>query len=194
VAPLHGDITEVAGIRTTTPCRTAIDVLRWLPPHVGLALSDALAARRLISREEVLVALEAFAGCRGVAQGRYLEDLIEPKTESVGESCLRLRIVDAGFPRPTVQIEIVGLDGRAIYRLDLGWEDRKVAVEYDGREHHSTQEQLASDRRRRDALENLYGWQVLAVGSGEVFGRSLGLERAIGELLGLAPRITRRRW
>jgi hypothetical protein len=194
VAPLDADTTEVAGVRTTTPCRTAVDVLRWLPPHVGLAASDGLAARRLVAREEVLVALERFAGTRGVVQGRYLADLIEPKTESTGESCLRLRIVDAGFPRPSAQIEIRSVDGHVIYRLDLGWEDRKIAVEYDGQEFHSTQEQLAHDRRRRDVLEDLYGWQVLAVGSGHVFGRSLALERGIGELLGLAPRITRRRW
>jgi AbiEi antitoxin C-terminal domain len=193
-AAVSADVTELSGIPITTPRRTAIDVLRWLPPHVGLWVSDALAARRLVSREEVLVGLEEFAGCRGVARARYLADLIEPRSESFGESCLRLRIVDAGFPRPTAQIEVIDVTGHVVYRLDLGWENRKVAVEYDGEEFHSTPEQLAHDGRRRDALENDYGWRVLAVGRGEVFGRSLALERAIGELLSMAPTITRRRW
>src|SRR3954447_4166491 len=193
-APLHDDVIELSGVPTTTPRRTAIDVLRWLPPHVGLGASDALAARGLISREEILVGLEEFAGCRGVARARYLADLIEPKTESFGESCLRLRIVDAGFPRPTAQIEVVDMTGHVVYRLDLGWEDRKVAVEYDGEEFHSTPEQLARDGRRSEALENSYGWRLLAVGRGEVFGPSLALERAVGELLSLAPTIARRRW
>ena len=97
-ASLHQDVIELSGVPTTSPRRTAIDVLRWLPPHVGLGASDALAARGLISRKEILVGLEEFSGCRGVARARYLADLIEPKTESFGESCLRLRIVDAGFP------------------------------------------------------------------------------------------------
>jgi len=194
VAPLEGDVVLVEGIPTTAPRRTAVDVLRWLPPHIGLGVSDQLAARRLISREEVLSVLEDFAGSRGVARARYLADLIEPRTESFGESSLRLRIVDAGFPRPTVQVDVVDVHGRVVYRLDLGWEQRKIAVEYDGEEFHSSAAQLAHDRRRRDVLEHVYGWQVLAVGRGEVFGQSLALERAVGELLGLAPSITRRRW
>ncbi len=52
----------------------------------------------------------------------------------MGESWLRLRIVDAGFPRPVVQIEVLDADGRCVYRLDLGWPDRRLAVEYDGQD------------------------------------------------------------
>jgi hypothetical protein len=193
-APLHGDVVELSGIPTTTPRRTAMDVLRWLPPHVGLGVSDALAAHGLTSREAILLGLEDFSGCRGVARARYLADLIEPKTESFGESCLRLRIVDAGFPRPTAQIEVVDMTGHVVYRLDLGWEDRKVAIEYDGEEFHSTPDQRAHDERRRETLEKCFGWRLLAVGRGGVFGPSLALERAVGELLSLAPAITRRHW
>jgi hypothetical protein len=194
VAPLEGDTTEVHGIPTTTPRRTAIDVLRWLRPHIALGICDALASRSLICREDVMAGVEGFAGCRGITQARYLADLIEPKTESFGESCLRLRIVDAGFPRPTAQIEIIDREGRTVFRLDLGWEDRRVAVEYDGEEFHSTREQRAYDMRRREILERTFGWTVLAVGRGEVFGSSLRLERAIGELLSLSPAVRRRRW
>lgn len=194
VAPLDGDTTVVAGIPTTTARRTAVDGLRWLRPHMGLGVADALAARGLISREEIDRAVEDVAGCRGVVQARYLADLVEPKSQSFGESALRLRIADAGFPRPTAQVQVADVHGRVVYLLDLGWEDRRIAVEYDGEEFHSTAGQLAHDRRRRNILETDYGWEVLAVGRGEVFGRSLQLERAIGELLGLAPKIVRRRW
>lgn len=194
VAPLDGAVTEVCGVPTTTPLRTAVDVLRWLPPHMGLGICDALATRGLVSREEIVAGVEEFAGCRGVTISRYLADLVDPRSESFGESFLRLRIVDAGFPRPTAQIEIVGVDGRVIARLDLGWENRRVAVEYDGEEFHSSPEQRAHDETRREMIEREYGWRIVAVGRGEVLGRSLALERAIGELLSLSPRITRRRW
>jgi hypothetical protein len=46
--------------------------------------------------------------------------------------------------------------------------------------------------RRRETLETTHGWRVLAVGKGEVLGPSLALERAVGELLSLEPRIGRR--
>ena len=194
VAPLDGDTCLVDGIPVTTAERTAIDALRWLAPHMALAVADAMAGKALMDPGLVVQRLEDFGGTPGIRQARYLAGLIEPRTESFGESWLRLRIVDAGFPRPQVQIEILDAAGICIYRLDLGWDALRIAIEYDGEEFHSTPQQLAHDTRRRDDVERTYGWQVLAVGKGEVLGPSLVLERAVGELLSLEPRIWRRRW
>lgn len=194
VAPVAGEVCEVDGIPATTPLRTSLDVLRWLAPHMGLAVVDALAAAGLVTRDGLLARAAEVPGVRGIARARRLADLVEPRTESMGESWLRLRIVDAGFPRPRVQIEVLDADGRCVYRLDMGWEDRRIAVEYDGEEYHSTPEQLSRDLRRRDDLEQRYGWRVLAVGRGEVLGSSLALEQALGELLGREPLIRRRSW
>jgi hypothetical protein len=193
-APLKGDVCDLDGIPVTTAVRTAVDALRWLRPHMGLGVADALAHRGLVTPQELTCRVEDFAGCAGVRQARYLARLVEPGTESFGESWLRLRVVDAGFPRPRVQIEVVNAAGEVVYRLDLGWDDVKVAVEYDGDEYHSTPEQLRRDCRRRDELEAVHGWRVLAVGKGEVLGSSMALEQALGELLGLPPRLWRRRW
>jgi hypothetical protein len=194
VAPLSGDTCLVLGIPSTTAGRTAVDALRWLKPHMGLAVADALARQRLIEAEDVVERLQTLRGLPGIRQARYLAGLIEARTESFGESWLRLRIVDAGFPRPRVQIEMMDAAGRCVYPLDLGWEELRIAIEYDGDEFHSTPEQIARDRRRREDLEQNYGWRVLAVGKGEVLGSSMALERAIGELLSREPRIWRRRW
>jgi hypothetical protein len=194
VAPLREEICDLAGIPTTSPLRTAVDALRWLPPHMGLGITDALAAGGLVTPEALLARIAESPGVRGIARARHLAGLVEPRTESMGETWLRLRIVDAGFPRPTVQIEVLDARGRTVYRLDLGWEDELVAVEYDGEQYHSAAEHLARDRRRRDDLERTYGWRVLAVGKGEVLGPSLALEKAVGELLSREPQIRRRCW
>ena len=194
VAPLEGDVCELNGIPVTSAARTGVDALRWLRPHMGLGVADALAHRGLVTPQELSARVEDFGGCAGVRQARYLARLVEPGTESFGESWLRLRVVDAGFPRPRVQIEVVDAMGKVVYRLDLGWDDVKIALEYDGEEYHSTSEQVRRDRRRRDELEIVYGWQVLAVGKGEVLGSSMVLEKAVGELLSLEPRLWRRRW
>ena len=193
-AELRGETTELDGVPVTTARRTALDLLRWLRPHMALAVADALAGLGLITRDELMARVAEAPGLRGIGQARYLADLVEPRTESFGESWLRLRIVDAGFPRPRVQVEVLDDAGRCVYRLDLGWEDRHLAIEYDGEAHHSTPEQIGHDRRRRDILARTYGWEVLGVGRGEVLGSSLALERGIGELLGLEPQILRRRW
>lgn len=194
VAPLAGDVEHREGLACTTPERTAIDLLRWSQPHMGLAVVDALAARGLVDPARLVVAVERFRGAPGVARARYLAALVEPLTESFGESWLRLRILDAGFPRPTAQIRVVDAGGRVVYRLDLGWEDIRRAVEYDGEEFHSSPEHRRHDDARRRLLDDVYGWRVLGVGRGEVLGRSVALEAAVGELLGREPRILRRTW
>jgi hypothetical protein len=194
VAPLEGDVCHLNGIPVTAAARTAVDALRWLRPHMGLGVADALAHQGLVTPADLTSRVEDFAGCAGVRQARYLARLVEPGTESFGESWLRLRVVDAGFPKPRVQIEVVDAAGKVVYRLDLGWDDVRIALEYDGEEYHSTPGQMSRDRRRRDELETVYGWQVLAVGKGEVLGSSMDLEKAVGDLLGLQPRLWRRRW
>jgi very-short-patch-repair endonuclease len=194
LAPLSDEVSVVEGIPTTTPTRTAVDCLRWLRPYMGLGVADGLAAAGLLTVPDLLERVAESAGLRGAVQARRLSQLVEPKTESMGESWLRLRVVDAGFPRPRVQIEVCDETGQCVYRLDLGWEDERVAVEYDGEEYHSSPAQIAHDRQRRDTLERTHGWRVLAVGKGEVLGSSLALERAIGELLSLEPQIRRRSW
>lgn len=146
------DLQEVGGVPCTTPLRTAIDLLRWLQPHMGLGTADALAFRGLVDPAHLRDEVERWAGCPGVAQARRLAPLVEPRAESFGESWLRLRIVDAGFPRPVVQIEIVGADGRVRYRLDLGWPDRCLAIEYDGEEYHASGAAVSRSAATRRAV------------------------------------------
>ncbi|HYJ56315.1 MAG TPA: hypothetical protein VEX40_12540, partial [Mycobacterium sp.] len=46
--------------------------------------------------------------------------------------------------------------------LDFGWEDFKVALEYDGDQHQSDREQYLKDRRVLPELERL-GWTVIGI-------------------------------
>jgi hypothetical protein len=188
------DLMIVEGIRCTTPGRTAADLLRWLSPPMALASADAMAGAGLISPDEVSASLDRWPGQRFVEQARRLCAWIEPLTESFGESWLRLRILDAGFPRPVAQIHVLDARGRLVYRLDLGWPERRIGIEYDGDEYHSSAANRAADLRRRERLAQEFGWHVVGVGRGDVLGRKLDLERGVGELLGMEPMILRRTW
>jgi hypothetical protein len=191
IAPLEADVEEHLGLPVTSPVRTALDLLRWLPPHLALGATDALAHAGFVDPVAVCGDLERWEGRCGIVQARRLAELIEPATESFGESWLRLRILDAGFPRPTAQIR-VEVDGKT-YRLDMGWEHIRAAAEYDGEEFHSTPAQLSHDEHRRGSLES-DGWRILVARRGDVLGHGMHLERALGDLLGLEPKIYRRRW
>jgi hypothetical protein len=85
-------------------------------------------------------------------------------------------------------------DGREVYRLDLGDPGRQVGFEYDGEEFHGSSDDLREDEERRGTLRRRFGWHVVGFHRGHVWGRSLALERAVGELLGMAPQLVIRRW
>ena len=88
------------------------------------------------------------------------------------------------MPRPQTQIPLsVDEFGDLIIYLDMGWEDVKVAVEYDGEQHRSDRRQYTWDIRRLKCLSawvgSLSGWS-LATGrptSSAGFGRPLRAER-----------------
>ena len=81
-----------------------------------------------------------------------------------------------------------------VYRLDMGWRSRRIGLEYDGEEFHSSQAAREHDEARREELRRRFGWTVIGVGRGEVLGRGLALEHAVGGLLGKEPTIRVRRW
>jgi hypothetical protein len=181
------------GLPRTSDLRTVLDLARRLPRPMALAAIDSAAHLGLVQLEEAADALDRFAGHRGAAQARELISHGEPLAESFGESWLRLRILDAGFPRPVAQVPILQAS-REVYRLDLGDPARRVGFEYDGEEFHGSSEAVREDEKRRRRLRRQFGWNVVGFHRGHVWGRSLALERAIGELLGMAPQIVMRRW
>jgi len=188
------DLVMVGSVLATRPVRTAVDLLRWLQPHQGLGAADALAHEGLVEPEEIRESVERWRKHPGVGQARYLARLIEPATESFGESATRLRIVDAGLPRPVVQIEVLSEHGALVWRLDIGWPDRLKAVEYDGEKYHSTTAQREHDAARREQLDRRFGWQIYVARKEHVYGKDMSLEVAAGYMLGVQPRISRRTW
>jgi len=188
------DLMSIQGTPCTTPTRTATDLLRWLSPPMGLAGADALAAAGYIDQAEVSAMLERWPGHPFIKQARRLSSWIEPLSESFGETWLRLRILEAGFPRPLAQIPIFDSRGRVVFRLDLGWPERRIGIEYDGVEFHSDRASQLADLKRRERLARQFGWHVVGVGRGEVLGSKLDLERGVGELLGMEPTTLRRTW
>ena len=51
---------------------------------------------------------------------------------------------------------------RTVAFLDLGWEQFKVAAEYDGDQHRSDRKQYVKDIRRHELVDDL-GWYVVRV-------------------------------
>lgn len=191
---LPEDVLEIGGVPCTTPGRTAIDLARWLMPGMGLAVLDAMARRTLVDPAELSYLVERWRGDRYVAQARRLIGWCDPRSESYGESWLRLRFLDAGFPAPELQIPLTDDVGVELRRLDLGYRRYRYAWEYDGEEYHLGREAEAADRWRRADIERRWGWTVIGLGKNLVLGPSMALEYGVGEVLGMEPLLRRRLW
>jgi hypothetical protein len=155
------DITEVGRVRVTTALRTALDLGCKLKRQLALATLDQFMRLHGLTLVDFNAQLPRFRRRRGVIQLRQLVRVGDSRAESPGESWVRLAIHDAGLPPPEPQLSI-GLGNRELYRLDLGYKFQRVAVEYDGRAHHSSDEQIADDQARRSWLADR-GWTIIVV-------------------------------
>lgn len=156
------EVTTVAGIPVATPARTAFDLGRFLPRGPALARLDALMRARPFSIEDVLMLARRYKGARGVARLKEILPLVDGGAASPRETWLRLLYIDGGLPRPTTQITIVDEWGRYVRTVDMGWEEFRVAAEYDGGQHQTDRAQYVKDLRVLPKLAQL-GWHVMQV-------------------------------
>jgi hypothetical protein len=143
--------------------RTLIDLSAILSTkQLALALDDAL-RQGLLTIRQLDRRLREFkrGGRRNLAALRALVDargLDYVAGESVWEDKIFRWIVDSGLPTPDRQVWVT-IDGVS-YRIDLGYIDLKIAIEFDGYDYHHLWSRHVSDRERIIALQ-LAGWLVL---------------------------------
>lgn len=155
---LDDEICFAAGLPVTIPARTAFDIGRSRPLYKAVPILDALLAATGATVAEVRDVADRWPGTRGVRRLRWMLDLVDAAAESPQESRLRLILVRGGLPAPECQIRFPELR----IRVDMGWRDWKVAVEYDGVQHWSDAAQRAWDIERIALLESA-GWAVVRV-------------------------------
>lgn len=172
------DLTLVHGIRVTTVLRTALDLGRLSWKFDALAALDA-AVGHGVDHDLLVAEVSRFKGYRGVRQLRWLVTLADGRAESPGESALRLHWHQAGLPWPEPQVWIVDDDGVERYRLDLALPGLRYAAEYDGVEHHSSDEDREYDAKRREWLRNERGWLVEPFGKDDVYRPGTDIEEKL---------------
>lgn len=146
----------------TTPERTAFDIGRRGPFGHAVANLDALGAATDFKVPDVCELAARHPRVRGLRQLEAALELVDAGAQSPRETWLRLLLVNAGFPRPQTQIPVLGRDGFPRYFLDMGWEEIKVAAEYDGDQHWTDPTQYARDVDRQDYIAGV-GWIVIRV-------------------------------
>jgi AbiEi antitoxin C-terminal domain/Protein of unknown function (DUF559) len=156
------EICVVQGMPVTTPARTAFDLARRDRLETAIIRVDALANATGLKPQDVERLAESRRGARGIVQLRRVVELMDGGAESPQETRTRLLLIAAGFPKPQTQIVVVDEYGGFVGRVDMGWAEWKVGVEYDGPQHWEDPDQHARDIDRLADLA-AQGWLIIRV-------------------------------
>jgi hypothetical protein len=157
------EVVTVDGIALTGPARTAFDIGRRTGSRLpSLQRLDALANATAVGIDEVEAVISAHPGVRGLNRLRRVLPLVDGGAESPQETRTRLVLIDAGLPRPQTQIKVYDGYGEFVARVDMGYRELRVGIEYDGSQHWTAPEQRQRDIDRHWALVAL-GWVIIRV-------------------------------
>jgi len=188
----EADVIERSGLRMTTSTRTTVDCLRRLRAPFALSAADAMAHAGWVSTAELQERVHRLRGYPGIVQARRLVHLVDAAIESPGESWTKLRLVEAGCPIPRAQVRVTDKRGRWAL-VDLGYDEFKVGCEYDGREVHTLNEDVARDSARRRWLREALDWRIAVARKETIFGMDPSFELEVAGWLKLNPE-PRRVW
>jgi hypothetical protein len=160
-----GETRLVNGITVTTAARTAFDIGRRLGLDDGVVRIDALMNATDVKVNDIEATAERHPGVRGLVQLRQTLDLVDGGAESPYESLTRLLLIQAGFPRPQTQIRVLDEYGVVVARIDMGWEEWLVGVDFEGAHHWTDPKQRSRDVLRYAELPEL-GWIDVRLTSG----------------------------
>jgi very-short-patch-repair endonuclease len=180
-----GDWQMVDDVPITTALRTAWDVATLESLGTAVAALDAMVRAESVSQSALVDLADRATGRWGAAKVRRAVPLVDPRADSPTESRVRVALVLAGLaPQPQFEVEH---EGRFVAKVDFGWPDAKLAVEYDGA-HHLETKQVELDNARLARLRAA-GWQVIRLTAQDLrdLDRVVQLVREA-----LAARLTRR--
>lgn len=162
------EIEVTDGIRISTPSRTWLDMSRRVSLADLVCMGDQLIRiprHHFEGRSQPLDTLDGLSSLvkrhpnlQGVVRAREALELMRIGADSGPETLLRLAISDLDLPEPELQLALRPDDPNSP-TCDLGYRQRRLAIQYDGG-HHLLEPQRLSDRRRDRAFEAA-GWDVL---------------------------------
>jgi hypothetical protein len=108
-------MTTIDGVSVTSLARTLLDLCRTVPIEQAVAAGDRALALGLVRAvlEEHLAHMARWPGTR---QARRAVALLDPLSESAGESASRVRLHEEGLPTPELQQSIYDDHGQFVAR------------------------------------------------------------------------------
>ena len=175
------DVVQRSGLRMTSGAQTFLDLAPqlWSPDLV--AVGDALMRAGHLTGNALVERLRRASRVRGVVRARACAPLLSGHAMSRQESWLRYWLAVSDLPTPQAQLPIRDAWGREVAHVDLGYEEWRIALEYEGRQH-ADHDQFGRDIDRY-SLMAADGWVVLRFAARHVGGPTTVVERTRRTLL-----------
>jgi hypothetical protein len=154
------------GLRISSPTQTFLDLAGSLDLVELVVLGDSLVKKKHVTPEDLVTAASQWTGS-GAARARKAAGFVRKGVDSPKETRLRMLLVLAGLPEPTVNVIIRNSDGSWRMRFDLSYPGLRLIIEYDGRQHAENSGQWRRDLTRREELDRL-GWRLIVVTSDDL--------------------------
>jgi hypothetical protein len=177
-----GDTVIIDGVAVTSRERTWVDLAGVLPFEQVVAIGDYLVCEHpsgfpaprspWVPVKRLRWYVSEQRRVRGLPAARRASRLVRVGADSVPETLLRLALVEAGLPEPTLNYVIRDSRGHPVAWPDQAFESLRFAIQYDG-EHHRTAEQQALDNWRNRLVADL-DWDQLIVSGADVRKRGWG--------------------
>ena len=141
----------------TYAARSVVETACFAPYEAAVAICDEALRRDLVSRVQLERALAAFSGWPGTGAARAAVSFADGRSESVGESRLRVLMDNYGLPRPELQVRFGTGPDRVVARVDFYFPAYKVVVEFDGNVKYRDQapDVVLEEKWREDRLREM---------------------------------------
>jgi hypothetical protein len=185
------EILTIDGIAVTSPARTAFDIGRRTANRLhAVQRLDALTNATDVKVADMEAVIAAHPGARGIRRLDRILPLVDGGAESPQETRTRLVLIDAGLPKPQTQIRVCDEYGEFVARVDMGYKEFRVGIEYDGPQHWIDPAVRDRDIDKSSAFSDL-GWTIIRVSNnllryreGTFVGRVFAAMTAAGWLPG----------
>jgi hypothetical protein len=152
------DIHEVDGLPVMRPERVILELAGLRPSSKYIeSVIQAARRKRLVTYDSTMEMFNRNArrGVRGVAALRTALEIWNPEsrpTESEMETLLIQVLRDQGCPEVVTQFSVLDRHGAFVARVDAALPEWRIAIEYDSKQEHSDEFQIARDGRRRNRI------------------------------------------
>lgn len=162
------DVVDIGEFRVTSLGRTVLDLACALRPLLAVPVGD-VALQQGLTTDELADRLAAAGQRRGIPSARRTVALLDPRTESPGESMSRVVFAEHRISAPEPQLRVYDEQRRFVGRCDFGWEKERTLGEFDGKKKYgrlllkpgqTPEDALFKEKKREDRLRDL-GWQIV---------------------------------